>query len=101
MTFSAVVQAPWGIEVAPILIYRSALPTLTFEGTDINNDSNTNDITARAYKYTGLNDDGTATFEDVGPCDTVNCSRRAVLSAEPSFEQSLPLRGNDPNRGDC
>ena len=80
VTFSAVVQAPWGIQVAPIFIYRSALPTLTFEGTDINNDSNTNDITARAYKFTGLNDDGTATFEDVGPCETVNCSRRAPFS---------------------
>jgi hypothetical protein len=53
---------------------------LTFEGVDLNNDSNTNDITARAYKFTGLNDDGTATFEDVGPCESVNCSRRAPFS---------------------
>ena len=80
VTLSAVVQVPWGIQIAPIFIYRSALPTLTFEGVDTNNDSNTNDITARAYKYTGLNADGTATFEDVGPCETVNCSRRAPFS---------------------
>jgi hypothetical protein len=80
VTLSAVIQVPWDIQVAPIFIYRSALPTLTFEGVDTNNDSNTNDITARAYKYTGLNADGTATFEDIGPCETVNCSRRAPFS---------------------
>jgi outer membrane receptor protein involved in Fe transport len=80
VSISAVVQAPWGLQVAPIFIYRSGLPTLTFEGTDINNDSNVNDITPRAYQYTGLNDDGTATFEDVGPCENVNCSRRAPFS---------------------
>ena len=39
-----------------------------------------NDITPRAYNFTGLNDDGTATFEDVGPCENVNCSRRAPFS---------------------
>ncbi|HXW04823.1 MAG TPA: TonB-dependent receptor [Vicinamibacterales bacterium] len=80
VSVSAVVQAPWGIQVAPFFLYRSALPIFTFDGRDLNNDSNTNDITARAYHYTGLNDDGTATFEDVGPCETVSCSRRAPFS---------------------
>ena len=80
VSVSAVIQAPWGVQVAPIFIYRSALPMLTFEGTDTNNDSNTNDITTRAYKYTGLNADGTATFEETGACETVNCSRRAPFS---------------------
>jgi hypothetical protein len=94
VTFSAVVQVPWGIQVAPIFIYRSALPTLTFEGVDTNNDSNTNDITARAYKFTGLNDDGTATFEDTGPCETVNCSRRAPFSQlNLRLSKSFRLRG--------
>ena len=80
VSVSAVVQAPWGIQVAPFFLYRSALPLFTFEGTDVNNDSNTNDITALAYKFTGLNDDGTATFEETGPCERVNCSRRAPFS---------------------
>ena len=80
VSISAVIQAPWGIQVAPFFLYRSALPMFTFEGTDINNDSNTNDITAQAYKFTGLNDDGTATFEETGRCETVNCSRRAPFS---------------------
>ena len=56
------------------------LPTLTFEGIDINDDGNVNDITARAYQYTGLNDDGTATFKEIGACENVNCSRRAPFS---------------------
>jgi hypothetical protein len=94
VTFSAVVQVPWGIQVAPIFIYRSALPLLTFEGVDTNNDSNTNDITARAYKFTGLNDDGTATFEDIGPCESVNCSRRAPFSQlNLRLSKSFRLRG--------
>ena len=80
VSLSAVIQAPWGIQVAPFFLYRSALPLFTFEGTDINNDGNTNDITARAYKFTGLNDDGTATYEETGACETVNCSRRAPFS---------------------
>jgi hypothetical protein len=69
-SISAVIKAPWGIQVAPIFLYRSALPTLTFEGVDINNDSNVNDITALGYKFTGLNDDGTATFEETGHAET-------------------------------
>ena len=80
VTLSAVVRMPWGIQVSPFFIYRSALPLLTFEGQDLNADSNTNDITSLAYRYTGLNDDGTATFEENGDCKTVNCSRRAPFS---------------------
>jgi hypothetical protein len=77
---SAIVDAPFGISVAPIFLYQSALPTHSFEGLDLNADSNNNDKTARAYRYTGLNADGTATFKDVGECKTVNCSWRAPYS---------------------
>jgi outer membrane receptor protein involved in Fe transport len=80
VSISAVIQAPWGIQVAPFFLYRSALPLLTFEGIDFNRDGNTNDITTTAYKFTGLNDDGTATFEETGACENVNCSRRAPYS---------------------
>jgi outer membrane receptor protein involved in Fe transport len=80
VSISAVIQAPWGVQVAPFFLYRSALPLFTFEGVDTNGDGNTNDITPRAYRFTGLNDDGTAAFEDVGACETVNCSRRAPFS---------------------
>jgi len=80
VSLSAIVEAPLGIDVAPIFLYQSALPTHSFEGIDLNTDGNVNDKTARAYRYMGLNADGTARFEERGSCDTVNCSRRAPYS---------------------
>jgi outer membrane receptor protein involved in Fe transport len=80
VTLSAVVEIPWSLRVAPIFFYRSALPVHTLEGRDTNADGNVNDITTSAYRYTGLNDSGVATFEEMGPCETVNCSRRAPFS---------------------
>jgi hypothetical protein len=80
VTLSAVVELPWSVRMAPIFFYRSALPVHTFEGRDTNADGNVNDITASAYRYTGLNDSGVATFEEMGPCETVNCSRRSAFS---------------------
>ena len=80
VTISAIVEAPWGLRVSPIVMYRSALPTHSFEGIDLNRDGNVNDKTALAYRFTGLNDDGSATFEESGACETVNCSRRAPFS---------------------
>ena len=79
-TVTAIVEAPFGIRVAPFVMYRSALPVHTFEGLDLNADGNLNDKTALAYAFTKLNDSGRATFEEDGPCDTVNCSRRAPFS---------------------
>jgi hypothetical protein len=80
VTLSAVVQAPFGVNVASILSYHSALPVTTLEGPDLNGDGMPNDHTPTAYRYTGLNADGTASFEAMGACATVNCSRRAPFS---------------------
>ena len=80
MSLSAIVEGPAGINIAPIFLYQSALPTHTFEGLDLNADGNNVDKTALAYRYTGLNADGSATFKEAGPCNTVNCSRRAPFS---------------------
>jgi hypothetical protein len=79
-TLSAIIEAPWGIRVAPVYMRRSALPTHSFEGIDLNGDGNVNDKTARAYRFTELTDAGTAAFEEIGECETVNCSRRAPFS---------------------
>jgi hypothetical protein len=80
VTVSAIVELPWQFRVAPIFSYRSALPIHTIEGIDLNADGNLIDKTALAYKYTGLNDNGVATYAADGPCETVNCSRRAPFS---------------------
>ncbi len=79
-SLSAIVEGPAGIDIAPIFLYRSGLPTHTFEGLDLNADGNVNDKTAKAYRYTGLKDSGAATFAEAGTCVTVNCSRRAPFS---------------------
>ena len=80
VAITGIVEAPFRIDVAPIFLYQSALPTHSFEGLDLNADGNNNDMTVTAYRYTGLNADGTATFKDIGPCETVNCSWRAPYS---------------------
>jgi hypothetical protein len=80
VSLSTVVHAPYGVNVASIFSYHSALPATTLEGIDLNGDLSPNDHTPLAYRYTGLNADGTATFEEAGPCATVNCSRRAPFS---------------------
>jgi hypothetical protein len=80
VSLSGIVEAPYGVNVAPIFLYQSALPTHSFEGLDLNADGNNNDKTARAYRYTGLNADGSATYEEIGDCTTVNCSWRAPYS---------------------
>ncbi|MSO45946.1 MAG: hypothetical protein EXQ59_04170 [Acidobacteria bacterium] len=49
-----------------------------------------NDMTAMAYRFTGLNDSGSATFEETGACKTVNCSRRASFS-QLNLRVSRPL----------
>ena len=95
VTVSAIYEAPFAINVSPIFSYRSALPVHTFEGLDLNADGNVNDKTALAYKYTGLNDNGTATFKEDGNCETVNCSRRAPFSQmNLRVSRSFTLRGS-------
>ena len=55
------------MQVAPFFLYRSALPTHTFEGLDLNADGNPVDKTALAYRYTGLVENtGRAAFEETG-----------------------------------
>jgi hypothetical protein len=76
-TISAVWQGPLGITVSPIWRYRSGLPINITEGLDLNQNGVNNEIAATAYRFSGLNDDGTATFEEMGPCETINCGRGA------------------------
>ena len=78
-TVSAVIQAPWGITVSPIFRYRSALPIHIWYGYDVNNDGVNNDIFPTAYKFTGVDDAGNPSFEEMGACETVNCGRGASL----------------------
>ena len=80
ISLSAVIQAPWGVTVSPVFRYRSALPIHIWYGYDANNDGTSNDMYTTAFKYTGINDDGTPSFEETGACETINCGRGAALS---------------------
>jgi len=72
-SISAVWQAPWGITVAPVFFWRTALPVSTTTGADANGNGENNDLPARAYQFDGV---GNAP-KDIGPCETWNCGRGA------------------------
>ena len=50
------------------------------EGIDLNGNGINNDLHSTAYAYDGLNDDGTAKLNKLGPCETINCGRGASQS---------------------
>ena len=76
LTLSAMLQLPLGFRVAPIFIFRSALPVYLIDGRDLNLDGELNDIPATAYRAVGFDADSNAsTIEDIGACETVNCGR--------------------------
>jgi outer membrane receptor protein involved in Fe transport len=94
-TLSMVWQAPGGITVSPIFRYRSALPINTTEGLDLNSNLTNNEITAQAVTFTGFDDNGVATFEETGPCESINCSRGAAQSQlNLRLSKGFPLGGN-------
>ena len=75
-TISAIISAPWGLQVSPIWRYRSALPVNIIEGVDLNHDNVNDDIPARAFAFDGVGKPA----KDIGPCETVNCGRGASLT---------------------
>jgi outer membrane receptor protein involved in Fe transport len=80
VTISAVFEVPWGISIAPMFRYRSALPLHIWQGIDLNADGATNDIAAKAYEFTGLDANNKPTYKEIGACTNVNCGRGAALS---------------------
>ena len=80
VSLSAVWQAPYGITVAPVFRFRSALPINLTEGLDLNANNTNNDITDTAFAFDGFNDDDTAKFKEIGACETINCGRGASQS---------------------
>jgi hypothetical protein len=80
VTASATMQLPMGFRVAPIFIYRSALPVYLGEGVDLNADGELNDLPARAVAFDGFDGNGVAKFKDIGACTTIVCGRGAAFS---------------------
>jgi outer membrane receptor protein involved in Fe transport len=79
-TITAVWQGPWGLSIAPIFRYRSALPVATTLGVDANLNGVNNEIADRAFAFDGFDSNGHVVVKDIGPCDTINCGRGASQS---------------------
>jgi hypothetical protein len=80
-----------GVTIAPIFTFRSPLPIATIDGRDLNSNSVANDLSAKAYKFTGF-DGTTATYEETGACETWNCSRgawRTLMNLRVSYNLRL------------
>jgi outer membrane receptor protein involved in Fe transport len=76
INLSAVVQLPFGVQVAPFLLYRSALPIFLVDGRDGNGDGDRFDIPTDAFAVASTDSaTGKATLKTIGPCETVNCGR--------------------------
>jgi hypothetical protein len=80
VTASATMQLPMGFRVAPIFIFRSALPVYLGEGVDLNRDGELNDLPERAVAFDGFDSSGIAKFKDIGACTTIVCGRGAPFS---------------------
>ncbi|HEY3042851.1 MAG TPA: TonB-dependent receptor, partial [Vicinamibacterales bacterium] len=76
INLSAVVQLPYGVQVAPFFLYRSALPIFLVDGRDVNKDGDRFDIPTDAVAVASTDSaTGKATIKTIGPCKTVNCGR--------------------------
>jgi hypothetical protein len=79
INISATFQIPWGIRIAPIYFFRSALPVALVDGRDLNLDGDATEIPTRAYAVDTFNGSAAqlsqVTVKDIGTCDTVNCGR--------------------------
>jgi len=94
IVLSAIIQAPWGVTVAPVFRYRSALPMHIWYGYDNNLDGVSNDLYPTAYRFKSVDDAGVPSFEEMGTCETVNCGRGAPLSQmNLRVAKTIPFRG--------
>jgi hypothetical protein len=75
ITASATMQLPGAFRVAPIFIFRSALPVFISEGVDLNHDGELNDLPATAVAFDGFDGNNAVKLKDIGACATINCGR--------------------------
>ncbi|MBA2304012.1 MAG: TonB-dependent receptor [Acidobacteria bacterium] len=80
-----------GFTIAPIFLFRSALPVSIIEGLDTNRNGERNDLPAMAYAFDGV---GNAPKE-IGNCETWNCGRGASRTQmNLRLSRSFRLYGN-------
>ena len=69
----AMVWLAKGFTISPIFMYRSRLPVAITAGSDLNLNSENNDLPTRAFQFDGVGNPP----KDIGPCETWNCGRGA------------------------
>ena len=69
----AMVWLAKGFTISPIFMYRSPLPVAITAGSDLNLNSENNDLPTRAFQFDGVDN----APKDIGPCETWNCGRGA------------------------
>jgi TonB dependent receptor-like, beta-barrel len=79
INISASFQLPYGIRLAPIFFFRSALPVALVDGRDINLDGDATEIPTIAYAVDSFDASKPqlqqVTVKQIGNCETVNCGR--------------------------
>jgi hypothetical protein len=79
IALSGIFNLPWGLQVTPIYLFRSALPVALTDGRDLNLDGDATEIPATAYAVDSFNPDNPqlsqVTVKQLGACQTVNCGR--------------------------
>jgi hypothetical protein len=76
INLSASFELPFGFRVAPIYLWRSALPVALVDGRDLNQDGDATEIPTRAFAVDTFDKaTGKWTVKDIGACETVNCGR--------------------------
>ncbi|HMF95139.1 MAG TPA: hypothetical protein VKE96_12625, partial [Vicinamibacterales bacterium] len=84
VSVSATFLFKYGIRVAPIYLFRSALPVNLIDGRDLNLDGDAVDIPTKAYAVDSFDPNAPTnvggvstqtTFKELGNCETVNCGR--------------------------
>ncbi len=79
VNISATFQLPFGIRLAPIFFFRSALPVSLVDGRDINLDGDATEIPTTAYAVDSFDASKPqlqqVTVKAIGNCETVNCGR--------------------------
>jgi outer membrane receptor protein involved in Fe transport len=79
INFSASFELPGGFRLAPLYLWRSALPVATVDGRDLNLDGDATEIPTIAYAVDTFDPDKPllqqVTVKQLGSCETVNCGR--------------------------
>ena len=76
ISISGSVTFPGGVRIAPVYLWRSALPVALIDGRDLNLDGDATEIPTTAYAVDSFNrDTGVVTVKQLGSCTTVNCGR--------------------------